>query len=140
LLLEQIIFNYPNANDRQICGSRKGFAGLLLEWLVIHHTNCGMELFADEVIADLLDGDLGTASFDGKTWSNPHHHGGPRRRALHQMAHDQVQETSVAQDVRRIREHPLVPKSIPIYGDVYDVRTGRLNEMKAPSEAGVAAA
>jgi hypothetical protein len=37
------------------------------EWFVIHHTNCGMELFADEVIADLLDDDLGTASFDGKT-------------------------------------------------------------------------
>src|ERR1700689_270112 len=40
-----------------------------VEWFVIHHTNCGMELFADEVIADLLDDDLGTASFDGKTWS-----------------------------------------------------------------------
>src|SRR6201996_4535009 len=25
-----------------------------LEWFIIHHTNCGMELFADEVIADLL--------------------------------------------------------------------------------------
>ena len=46
------------------------------EWFVIHHTNCGMELFADEVIADLLEDDLGTAAFDGKTWSNPHHHGG----------------------------------------------------------------
>src|SRR6202451_3729954 len=46
------------------------------EWFVIHHTNCGMELFADEVIADLLEDDLGTATFDGKTWSNPHHHGG----------------------------------------------------------------
>src|ERR1700719_2131928 len=47
-----------------------------LEWFVVHHTNCGMELFADEVIADLLDDDLGTASFDGKAWSNPHHRGG----------------------------------------------------------------
>src|SRR3981081_33478 len=43
---------------------------------VIHPTNCGMELSADEVIADLLEDDLSTASFDGKTWSNPHHHGG----------------------------------------------------------------
>src|SRR3977135_3043411 len=46
------------------------------EWFVIHHTDCGMELFADEVIADLLEDDLSTASFDGKTWSNPPHHGG----------------------------------------------------------------
>src|SRR5271155_4037199 len=41
------------------------------EWFVIHHTNCGMELFADEMIADLLEDDLGTASFDGAKWSNP---------------------------------------------------------------------
>jgi len=111
-----------------------------LEWFVIHHTNCGMELFADEVIADLLDDDLGTASFDGKTWSNPHHHGGHAAGHFIKWHTIKSQETSVAQDVRRIREHPLVPKSIPIYGYVYDVRTGRLNEVKAASEAGVAAA
>jgi len=35
------------------------------EWFVIHHTNCGMELFSDEIMADLLD-DLATASFDEK--------------------------------------------------------------------------
>jgi len=111
-----------------------------LEWFVVHHTNCGMELFADEVMADLLDDDLGTASFDGKTWSNPHHHGGHAAGHFIKWHTIKSQETSVAQDVRRIREHPLVPKSIPIYGYVYDVRTGRLNEVKAASEAGVAAA
>jgi carbonic anhydrase len=110
------------------------------EWFVIHHTNCGMELFSDEVIADLLDDDLGTASFDGKTWSNPHHHGG--HAAAHFIKWHTIanQEASVAQDVRRIREHPLVPKTIPVYGYIYDVRTGRLNEVKPASEAGKAAA
>src|SRR5512141_3356310 len=34
------------------------------EWFVIHHTNCGMELFCDEVMGDLLEGSLATASFD----------------------------------------------------------------------------
>jgi len=29
-----------------------------LEWFVIHHSNCGMELFTDETIADLLDDDM----------------------------------------------------------------------------------
>src|SRR3954449_4331136 len=43
------------------------------EWFVIHHTNCGMELFTGEVMADLLDDNLETASFDGKSWSNPKH-------------------------------------------------------------------
>jgi carbonic anhydrase len=32
------------------------------EWFVIHHTNSGMEIFTDEVIADLLEDDLATAS------------------------------------------------------------------------------
>jgi carbonic anhydrase len=108
------------------------------EWFVIHHTNCGMELFADEVIADLLDDDLGTAAFDGKTWSNPHHHGG--HAAVHFIKWHTIrnQESSVAQDVRRIREDPLVPGYIPIYGYIYDVRTGRLNEVVAATEAGKA--
>src|ERR1700675_1699503 len=41
------------------------------EWFVIHHTDCGMQLFSGEIMADLLDDDLATASFDGKSWSNP---------------------------------------------------------------------
>jgi carbonic anhydrase len=95
-----------------------------------------MELFSDEVIADLLDDDLGTASFDGKRWSNPHHHGG--RSAGHFIKRHTIknQEDSVAQDVRRIREHPLVPPGIPIYGYAYDVKSGRLNEVKAATDAG----
>src|ERR1700742_1705715 len=39
-----------------------------LEWFVIHHSDCGMELFTDEIIGDLLEDDLGTATFDGKSW------------------------------------------------------------------------
>jgi carbonic anhydrase len=107
-----------------------------VEWFVIHHTNCGMELFADEVIGDLLEDDLGTASFDGKTWSNPHHHGGHASGHFIKWHTIRNQEASVAQDVRRIREHPLVPRSIPIHGYVYDVHTGRLNEVKQASAAG----
>src|ERR1700678_3707636 len=111
-----------------------------LEWFVIHHTNCGMELFADEVIADLLDDDLGTASFDGKSWSNPHHHGGHAAGHFIKWHTIKDQGASVTQDVRRIREHPLVPRSIPIYGYIYDVRTGRLDEVKTATEGGGAAA
>jgi len=111
-----------------------------LEWFVIHHTNCGMELFADEVIADLLDDDLGTASFDGKSWSNPHHHGGHAAGHFIKWHTIKDQGASVTQDVRRIREHPLVPRSIPIYGYVYDVHTGRLDEVKSASKAGASAA
>jgi carbonic anhydrase len=111
-----------------------------LEWFVIHHTNCGMELFADEVIADLLDDDLGTAQFDGKTWSNPRHQGGCSAGHFIKWHTIGDQPTSVAQDVRRIREHPLVPAYIPIYGFIYDVRTGALDAVPAAHEAGRATA
>jgi carbonic anhydrase len=109
-----------------------------LEWFVIHHTNCGMELFADEVMAELLEDDLGTASFDGKNWSNPYHRGGHAAGHFVKWQTIKEQQSSVIQDVRRIREHPLVSKSIPIYGYIYDVRTGRLNEVKGASEVGKA--
>jgi carbonic anhydrase len=108
------------------------------EWFVIHHTNCGMELFSDEVMADLLDDDLATASFDGKSWSNPHHHGGHAAGHFIKWHTIKDQESSVVQDVRRIREHPLVPSNVPIYGYIYDVKTGRLNEVKAATQAGKA--
>ena len=50
------------------------------------------------------------------------------------------QEASVVQDVRRVRAHPLVPRNVPIHGYIYDVKTGRLNEVAAATEAGKAAA
>jgi carbonic anhydrase len=110
------------------------------EWFVVHHTNCGMELFSDEVIADLLDDDLSTASFDGKAWANPHHHGGHAAGHFIKWHTIKNQPDSVAQDVRRIREHPLVPANVPVYGYVYDVRSGRLDEVKAATAAGKAKA
>jgi carbonic anhydrase len=105
-------------------------------WLVIHHTNCGMELFSDGVIGELLEDDLGTAAFDGSTWSNPKHRGGHCAGHFIKWHTIANQEASVAHDVRRIREHPLVPKYIPIYGFIYDVKTGRLNEVSAASAVG----
>src|SRR5437764_6533426 len=40
------------------------------EWFVIHHTNCGMELFTDEIIRGLLSSSLKTSSYDGKRWTD----------------------------------------------------------------------
>jgi carbonic anhydrase len=109
------------------------------EWFVIHHTDCGMQLFTGEIIAGLLEDNLETASFDGKVWTNPKHGGGSK------AGHDVHWHTftdnakSVSEDVQRIRNHPLVPKHIPIYGFIYDVKTGRLNEVKEATAAGKAA-
>ena len=106
------------------------------EWFVIHHTNCGMELFSDSVMADLLEDDLGTAAFDGKQWSNPHHRGGHAAGHFVKWHTIANQAASVVQDVRRIREHSLVPATIPIYGYIYDVRSGKLIEVPEATAAG----
>lgn len=105
-------------------------------WFVIHHTDCGMELFTDAVIGDLLADNLETARFDGTAWSNPRHGGGsPAGRRIDWLTiSDRL--GSVASDVRRIRAHPLVPGFIPIFGFLYDVATGRLEDVAAASEAG----
>jgi carbonic anhydrase len=48
------------------------------------------------------------------------------------------QKQAVVDDVLRIRNHPLVPRSIPIYGYVYDVKSGKLIEVEAATKAGKA--
>ena len=45
---------------------------------------------------------------------------------------------SVVNDVARIRTHPLVPATIPIYGYVYDVSSGKLIEVPEAMHAGKA--
>ena len=49
------------------------------------------------------------------------------------------QSASIVDDVRRIREHPLVPSRIPIHGFLYDVRSGRLIEVPEATRVGKAA-
>ncbi len=42
----------------------------------------------------------------------------------------------MVEDVQRIRSHPLVPGEIPIYGYIYDVRSGKLIEVPEATAAG----
>jgi carbonic anhydrase len=110
------------------------------EWFVVHHTNCGMELFTNEIMGALLEDNLETANFDGKTWSNPKHGGGSVGGYFVHWHTIEDQAKSVTTDVQRIRTHPLVPGFIPVYGFIYDVANGRLNEVKEAREAGRVAA
>ena len=105
------------------------------EWFVIHHTNCGMELFTDDIMRDLLVQSLATASFDGKRWSDP---GGGGSHAGDFIDWLTIKDLagSVAIDVERIRQHPLVPRSIPIHGFLYDVTSGKLVEVPRAAELG----
>lgn len=108
------------------------------EWFVIHHTNCGMELFTDEVMRDLLASSLKTATFDGKVWRDTGAGPGSTEGQFVDWLTIKEQSKSVTADVKRIRNHPLVPRDIPIYGYVYDVKAGRLVEVPEATVAGKA--
>ena len=106
------------------------------EWFVVHHTNCGMELFTDEVMGGLLEHSLETTELHDLAWrdvgAGP---GSVEGRYIKWFSFSDL-ESSVVEDIRRIRAHPLVPRRIPIYGYVYDVRSGRLLEVPAAISAG----
>jgi len=109
------------------------------EWFVIHHTNCGMELFTDEIIRGLLAQSLATASFDGATWTDPGGHDGSHAGDFTSWLTIKDLADSVRIDVDRIRRHPLVPASIPIHGFIYEVTSGRLVAVPGADELGRAA-
>ena len=108
------------------------------EWFVIHHTDCGMALFTDEIIRDLLSKSLKTATVDENGWRNVEEEGGSDEAKFIPFLTFTNLEDSVIQDVKRIKAHPLVPKEIPVYGFVYDVKSGQLIEVKEAIEAGIA--
>ena len=111
------------------------------EWFVIHHTNCGMEFFTNDVMRGLLANSLETAALTEKGFQDVGKGPGSRAGEFIEWLTIRDQEQSVRDDVQRIRESPLVPKKIAIYGYVYDVKSGRLLEVpeaKRPGEAAVA--
>jgi len=99
------------------------------EWFVIHHTNCGMELFSNEVMGDLLSTSLKTATNDGKKWTNKTNNGGSFEGKYINWQTIKSQKDSVFEDVSRIKNHPLVSKDILVYGFIYDVTSGKLIEL-----------
>lgn len=106
------------------------------EWFVIHHTDCGMETFTGEIMRDLLANSLDTATIDQSGWRDTGKGPGSREGDYIDWLTISEQAKSVSADVRRIRNHPLVPDSIPIYGYIYDVKTGRLVEVPEATSTG----
>ena len=106
------------------------------EWFVIHHTDCGMEYFTDDIIRDLLSKSLATASVDDKGQHNVTKEGGSTEAQHISFLTISNQAQSILEDVKRIKSHPLVPSYIPVYGYIYDVKTGNLIEVPDAIEAG----
>jgi carbonic anhydrase len=86
------------------------------ELAVIHHTDCGSGLMADDQLR---------AGFVARGFND------------RELQHNAVIEpaTTVAYDVRRIIESPVISTQIEVSGYSYDVKTGRLTEVVGPTRA-----
>lgn len=81
------------------------------EIILIHHTDCGMVTFRDDDIKDAIEAETGIRpSFALESFSDI--------------------EEDVRQSIRRIRASPFIPVKDKIRGFVYDVKTGKLNEVE----------
>ena len=80
------------------------------EWFVIHHTDCGMEFFTNDLMTDLLAQSLETAALgpDGfhDIGTGP---GSTAGRTIDWLTIAD-REQSVVDDVRRTRNHPSSPR------------------------------
>ena len=80
------------------------------EIMLIHHTDCGMLTFSDQDFADKLEAEVGQRpAWEARSFSD-----------LDQDVRDSIQ---------RIKDSPFVPRKDSVRGFVYDVKTGRLDEV-----------
>jgi carbonic anhydrase len=108
------------------------------EWFVIHHTDCGMEFFTDDVMRGLLASSLETAALGADGFTDVGTGPGSGEGDYIDWLTIKDQAGAVVDDVTRIRSHPLVPDNIPVYGYIYDVKSGRLIEVEDATAAGAA--
>src|SRR5256714_5891680 len=86
------------------------------EIVLIHHTDCGMLTFTDDQVKAQIEADTGIRPpFALEAFANL--------------------EQDVKQSMARIAASPFVPHKDQVRGFVYDVSSGRLNEVGAPVAA-----
>jgi len=109
------------------------------EFFVVHHTDCGMQFFTNDVIRELLATSLETAELTAEGFRDVGK--GPGSRAGEYVEWLTVKDArqAVLDDVARIRNHPLIPKSIQVSGYMYDVKSGKLVEVEGAQALGAAA-
>ena len=108
------------------------------EWFVIHHTECGMEFFDDDRMRALLEQSLETVELGPDGFRDIGSGPGSTEAQYVDWLTISDRERSVVEDVTRIRANSLVPTRIPIYGYIYDVKTGRLVEIPEATAVGQA--
>jgi carbonic anhydrase len=105
------------------------------EFFVIHHTDCGMEFFSNEVMRELLASSLEPAELTPQGFRDVGQGPGSREGEYIDWLTIKDQRQALIDDVERIRNHPLVPKSIPVHGFLYDVVSGKLIEVAVKEKA-----
>ncbi len=81
------------------------------EVILIHHTDCGMLTFKDDDVKRQIESEVGV------------------RPAFALEAFSDLEE-DVRQSIARIQSSPFIPNKSSVRGFVYDVRSGKLNEVK----------
>ena len=98
-----------------------------------------MEFFTDAIMRDLLSQSLQTAALGDAGFYDVGAGPGSDEGAYIDWLTIADRNKAVIEDVQRIRRHPLVPRSIPIHGFIYEVESGRLVAVPGAAEAGAAA-
>lgn len=88
------------------------------EFLVVNHTDCGMLTFTDENLRKRLSEKYDAEAAGLKFYSFPD------------------LEANVKNQIDKIKSTPFLPKQIPVYGFVYDVRTGKIKEVARTTAVG----
>jgi carbonic anhydrase len=83
------------------------------EWIIVEHTECGMLTFKDEELLSRLENETGVVA----------------HAPSHFYAFTEL-ETNLRRQIAKVRAHPWVPKQISVRGFIYDVHSGKLNEVK----------
>jgi carbonic anhydrase len=86
--------------SQQLLGTR--------EVVILHHTDCGMLTFENEDLYGKL---------------------GDEARAIDFLPFSDLDE-SVRNDIRFLKDSPLIPDDVSIRGFVYDVKTGKVREVE----------
>jgi carbonic anhydrase len=90
-------------------------------YYVIQHTDCGMLTFTDEKLREKLKTETGHDASH-----------------LHFHSFSDV-EKSVKKQLQTIRSNPFLPRDVDVHGFIYDVRTGKLREIRETAEEARAA-
>ncbi len=89
-----------------------------LELAIIHHTDCGVERFANPQLKQALSGVVGLTEADIE------------QRVIHDH------ETSLHDDIARLKASNYVPDEIIVSGHLYHTDSGKLEQVIAPVKIG----